>query len=198
MELKIMKKKILIVTEREAKKNQSLSLSLSKISPFGFTLLEVMISLVILSIGLLGLAALTATVIKTNSFSDDFTTATTLAQDKLEELANLSFSNSNLSDRNPANNNSTDFLSIDITPVDKTDYQVPNINQCGTTDCSATSTCTNVSGHCKFTRTTNIWDRTDLSAPDPATRKDIAVIVSWTNDYGNTVKISISTIKSNI
>lgn len=93
MELKIMKKKILIVTEREAKKNQSLSLSLSQISPFGFTLLEVMISLVILSVGLLGLAALTATVIRTNSFSNDFTIATALVQDQLETLANTSYGN---------------------------------------------------------------------------------------------------------
>lgn len=57
----------------------------------GFSLLEVLISLVILSIGLLGLASLTAMIIRTNSFSDEFTTATALAQDKLEELVNTSF-----------------------------------------------------------------------------------------------------------
>jgi len=57
----------------------------------GFTLLEVLIALVILSLGLLALASLTTTVIRNNSFSDDFTTATALAQDKLEELVNTSF-----------------------------------------------------------------------------------------------------------
>ena len=57
----------------------------------GFTLLEVMISLAILSVGLLGMASLTASIIRTTSFSNDFTTATALAQDKLEELVNTSF-----------------------------------------------------------------------------------------------------------
>ena len=37
----------------------------------GFTLLEVLIALVILSIGLLALASLTTTVIRNNSFSDE-------------------------------------------------------------------------------------------------------------------------------
>ena len=63
----------------------------SSVSQRGFTLLEVLIALAILSIGLLGLASLTASVIRTNDFSDDFTTATALAQDKLEDLANTSY-----------------------------------------------------------------------------------------------------------
>lgn len=59
----------------------------------GFTLLEVMISLAILSVGLLGMASLTASIIRTNSFSNDFTTATALTQDQLENLYNTSFGN---------------------------------------------------------------------------------------------------------
>ncbi len=57
----------------------------------GFTLLEVLVALVILSVGLLGMASLTASVIRSNSFSDDLTAATALGQDKLEELINTSF-----------------------------------------------------------------------------------------------------------
>ncbi len=64
----------------------------------GFTLLEVMLALAFLSVGLLGMASLTASVIRTNSFSDDFTTATALAQDKLEDPINLSFTDVNLND----------------------------------------------------------------------------------------------------
>jgi type IV pilus assembly protein PilV len=52
----------------------------------GFTLIEVLIAIVILSVGLLGMASLTVGIIKGNSFSGDLTTATTLAQDKMEDL----------------------------------------------------------------------------------------------------------------
>jgi type IV pilus assembly protein PilV len=52
----------------------------------GFTLIEVLISLVILSISLLALAALIVTSTRNNSFGNHMTEATTLAQGKLEEL----------------------------------------------------------------------------------------------------------------
>ena len=50
----------------------------------GFTLIEVLIAIVILSVGLLGMASLTVGIIKGNKFSNDLSTATTLAQDKME------------------------------------------------------------------------------------------------------------------
>lgn len=55
-------------------------------NPGGFTLLEIMLALSILSIVLLALAGLAATAIRGNAFSDRLTTATTLAKDKLETL----------------------------------------------------------------------------------------------------------------
>lgn len=61
-------------------------------SPTGFTLLEVLIAIVILSVALLGMATLTASIIGYNQFADQTTTATTLAQDKMEELKNTSYS----------------------------------------------------------------------------------------------------------
>lgn len=45
-------------------------------------------AIVILTIGLLGMASLTVGVIHGNKFSKDLTTATTLAQDKIEEIRN--------------------------------------------------------------------------------------------------------------
>jgi len=52
----------------------------------GFTLIEVLIALVILSVSLLALASLTVVTTKNNSFGSHMTEAATFAQDKLEEL----------------------------------------------------------------------------------------------------------------
>jgi prepilin-type N-terminal cleavage/methylation domain-containing protein len=52
----------------------------------GFTLIEVMVTLVILSVSLLALAALMGATIRNTSNSGHVTEATTFAQDKLEEL----------------------------------------------------------------------------------------------------------------
>jgi len=52
----------------------------------GFTLIEVLIALVILSIAFLALAGLMVQTTKNNSFGGHVTEAATFAQDKLEEL----------------------------------------------------------------------------------------------------------------
>lgn len=52
----------------------------------GFSLIEILIALVILSIALLALAGLMAQTTKNNSFGGRITEAATFAQDKLEEL----------------------------------------------------------------------------------------------------------------
>jgi prepilin-type N-terminal cleavage/methylation domain-containing protein len=52
----------------------------------GFTLIEVLISLVILAISLLALAGLMTTTTRNNSFGGHMTEAATLAQDQLEAL----------------------------------------------------------------------------------------------------------------
>ena len=65
---------------------------------WGVTLVEVRISLVILSVGLLGLASQTHSVIKANSLSDQITRATILAGDKLEELKKLGYTHEQLQD----------------------------------------------------------------------------------------------------
>jgi type IV pilus modification protein PilV len=65
--------------------------------PKGFTLIEVVISLIILGIGILAVAAMQVTSTKGGYFSSNVTHATILAQDKLEYLKNLSYSHSDLS-----------------------------------------------------------------------------------------------------
>jgi len=55
----------------------------------GFTLIEVMVSMIILSIGVLGLAPLMAVSVTGNSFSNEATRANVIAQDQIEELKNV-------------------------------------------------------------------------------------------------------------
>lgn len=55
----------------------------------GFTFIEVLIAIAILSIGLLGLATMSTTASKFNAFSKNKTTAIALGQDKMEELKRI-------------------------------------------------------------------------------------------------------------
>jgi prepilin-type N-terminal cleavage/methylation domain-containing protein len=57
----------------------------------GFTLTEVLIAVVILSVGLLGLSAMTIAMTKSLAFGNKLTTATALAQKKLEEIKNTRY-----------------------------------------------------------------------------------------------------------
>src|SRR4030043_2422195 len=63
----------------------------------GFSLIEVLIGLVILSIGLLAIGGMQIISIKGGFFSNNVTKATVLAQNKLEELKRLDYSDANLS-----------------------------------------------------------------------------------------------------
>jgi len=58
----------------------------------GFTLLEILVAITLLCIGLLAMAALTAGIMRGNLFSNQLTTATTLAQDQMEEIRRLGYS----------------------------------------------------------------------------------------------------------
>ena len=67
---------------------------MSKISDCnGFTLVEVMIAILLLAVGFLSVAGVATTVINGNALAREITTATTLAQDKLEELKDTSYAN---------------------------------------------------------------------------------------------------------
>jgi type IV pilus assembly protein PilV len=59
----------------------------------GFTLIEVLITLVIMAVSLLALATLMATTTKSNSYGSHITEAATFAQDKLEELRAIPWNN---------------------------------------------------------------------------------------------------------
>jgi type IV pilus assembly protein PilV len=59
----------------------------------GFTLIEIMITLVILSIGLVALAGLQVSAIKGNAFSKRMTTAVSIANQKIEQFKDTSYAN---------------------------------------------------------------------------------------------------------
>ena len=57
----------------------------------GFSLIEVLIALVILAVGLLGLAMFQVTAIKGNAIASKWTVATELAQDRLERFRHVNW-----------------------------------------------------------------------------------------------------------
>lgn len=62
----------------------------------GFTLIEVLVGMIILAIGLLAIAGMQITSVRGNFFSSNMTQASILAQDRLETLRNLAFSDAAL------------------------------------------------------------------------------------------------------
>jgi type IV pilus assembly protein PilV len=67
----------------------------------GLSLIEVLMTIVILSVGLLGVANMQVVAIKVNDNSNQLTQATTIAQDKVEELMALPFDDVALADATP-------------------------------------------------------------------------------------------------
>ena len=59
----------------------------------GFTLMEVLVAMLILSVGLLGMAALITGIINSNKLSNRISTATVLAQDKMEDIKRIGYDN---------------------------------------------------------------------------------------------------------
>ena len=81
------------MTERRDEDKKTMTISGLR-NQKGFTLLEIMVAMAILTIALLSLVSVTVMVIKGNSFSKTMTTATTLAKDKLEQLKDTAYGSS--------------------------------------------------------------------------------------------------------
>jgi type IV pilus assembly protein PilV len=96
----------------------------------GFTLLEILVALTILSIGLLGMAGITTSIIHGNSLSNKVTTATTLGQDRMEHFRRLGYSTTPVCGTPPI---TEDYNSITNYPFYK---RVSLITGVGTDDCT--------------------------------------------------------------
>jgi type IV pilus assembly protein PilV len=59
----------------------------------GFTLIEIMIALVVMSIGLTALAAVQISAIRGNAFSKRMTTAVSIADEKIEQIKSIQYAN---------------------------------------------------------------------------------------------------------
>lgn len=75
----------------------------------GFTLLEVIVAIGILTVGLLAIASMHFSAIQGNYLARRLTEGTTFDQDKLEELLTLPFNDADLQDANPTVGESTTY-----------------------------------------------------------------------------------------
>ncbi len=70
----------------------------------GFTLIEIMIAVTVLAIGILGIAKMQLGAVRGNSYARGLTEASTLAQNKMEELMFLAYDDPALDDVPDSNN----------------------------------------------------------------------------------------------
>ena len=135
----------------------------------GFTLIEILIAVVILTVGLLAVGTMQISAIKGNFMSGNTSIALTLASEKMEDLFNRDFNDPDNSDSNTSNNAS-------LTSITNVDHQ-ENLNADGS-----------VSAGGLYRR---IWNIADMASPWPS-MKEITVIVTWEN---NRHRVFVSSMK---
>ncbi|MBW2091036.1 MAG: prepilin-type N-terminal cleavage/methylation domain-containing protein [Deltaproteobacteria bacterium] len=133
----------------------------------GFTIIEVLISLVILVLALLALSSLQTVSIGSNASSQQRTIAVTLAQDKMEELLGLDYTDSQLADTSANYDSNLNYFdwsqAVDHTNADGVAGIANPIDENGS----------NVAGN-GYTRVWNIADNVPAD-----NMKLISVRVSW-------------------
>ena len=158
----------------------------------GYTLVEVLIALGILGFGLLAVATMQVTAIKTNSRASNMSEGLTLAQAKLEELMNLPYTALNDKDGDGTNQDADD---------NGTDDNGGNFGLDATAD--PADECLNDPVSDGFWP--DPWDCTaryrlfwNVAVDEPATNsKTIRVIVVWT-ERGKNKRISLDFVKTDL
>ncbi len=140
----------------------------------GFTLIEVLVAIIILTVGLLAVGTMQISAIRGNFMGGNTSIALSLASEKMEDLLNSDFNDppgvNKLRDRISSNNTS-------LSSTTNVDWE-ENISEEG------------VVGTGGFYR--RIWNIADQSSP---TTKNVMVIVTWEN---NRHRVSIASVKNQV
>lgn len=146
-------------------------LKMKKISDKGFTLIEVLIALTILSIGILGIAGLAGTALRSSSYSRSVTQATNFAQERLEGLLGVDYTNIQASDAA-----SGDFQRNCVGPVGPVSAPVYTC-----TPTAATKTIGTTGYTWSYTVTYIDLDGNGTAVPNVDGLKRVDLTVSWTD-----------------
>ena len=133
----------------------------------GFTIIEILIAISILTVGLLAVATMQVSAIRGNNLSDNVTIALALAEDKMESLMITDYSDPDLQDTEAGNN-------TNLTSITTIDHEELNIDETGAAGGD-------------FRRIWNIADNEPITS-----NKTISIIVTWNNGQH---KVVISSIK---
>ncbi len=121
-----------------------------------FSLLEVLVAIVVLSVGLMATAKMQITAIRGNYISEKTSGALHLAEQKMEELLGMAWMDANLANNNRGNDSK-------LTGIENPDHEELEVQVNGQI------------GGGPFHR---VWNVTDTSSPISNT-KTICVIVTW-------------------
>jgi type IV pilus modification protein PilV len=146
----------------------------------GFTLIEVLVGITILTIGLLGVAKMQISAIQGNSMSSCTSAALSLAEEKMERIMVTNFNDPSLFDTQTGNNsNLRSITTIDQQEVDGGGAPI-NIDETGSQNALG-----------RYRRIWNIANHPSGFENLP-TMKSVTVIVTWENDKH---RVFLSSIK---
>ena len=169
----------------------------------GFTLIEILVAVVILSVGLLGMAAMTIIIIRGNRMAVRQTNATNLAQQLMERLKDVDFNTLGTdSSQTPIAVGYTNVVSYDA-GVDEQGNSPGVFNRllkiCDSTSADETGT-EDMTNNCT---TSEITGLTIVGTEDLSCRgnlnlgeKQLRIVISWYED-GNCRKVAMETVVVN-
>jgi len=142
----------------------------------GWTLIEILVAIVILTVGLLAVGTMQISAIRGNFMGGNTSIALTLASEKMEDLLNRrweppAFTDPDLVDTIPGNNGN-----LSVITAGNVDHE-ENVSDSGAV------------GAGEFYR--RVWNIADTNSPWP-TMKEITVMVTWEN---NRHRVNISTMR---